>query len=78
MTFFDFLTIRILAPGIVGSIIFMILHWTVGLIANLNADENEDKLSKWKYYYMVSVWRAKDILFAWALGIIVFMLMGII
>jgi len=78
MTFFDFLMTRILAPGVVGSIIFMILHWTVGLIANLNADEDEDKLSKWKYYYMVSVWRAKDILFAWALGIIVFMLMGII
>ena len=78
MTFLDILVYRVIAPGIIGAIIFMILHWTVGLIANLNADEDEDKLIKWKYYYMVSVWRAKDILFAWALGVIVLMLMGII
>lgn len=78
MTFLDILIYRILAPGVIGFILFVILHWTVGLIANLDADEDEDKLTKWKYYYMVGIWRAKDVLFAWAIGVIVLMLVGII
>jgi hypothetical protein len=76
--FADALLYRILGPFIVGYFLFVIIHWTMGLVANVEADGDEIRLSKWKYYYLVSVYRMKDALWPWALGVIIFMLIGLI
>lgn len=78
MDIIEVLLIRILGPFVIGTALFWIIHWTTGLIANVDAVDNEIRLSTWKYNYMVGVMKMKEVLWPWALGVIVLMLVGVI
>jgi len=72
------LTYRVIFPLAFGALIFLILHWTTGLVANIIADEDLEKLEKFKFYYMIGFLYVKDALGAWALGMILLMVAGIV
>jgi len=78
MDLVEVIVIRIIAPFVIGYGLFWMIHWTMGLIANIEAVDDEIRLSKWKYYYMIGIIKSKELLWPWALGVIVFMLIGII
>jgi len=74
----DLLLYRLVGPFLLGHAFLWILHWTVGLIANVDSVDDEAKLSRWKFNYMMIVFQFKSVLWPWGAGILIFMMIGII
>lgn len=73
-----FLVTRIVGPLVVGFVLSYLIHNFIGVVANWAAKEDMEKVAKWAGMYMLIVFQLKDYLFIWALGVIVFMLIGLI
>lgn len=77
MTLGEFLFFRIFGPAIFGFVILWIVHWITGAIANIATKGDEDDLFVWKAEYLYVFFVMKDVMFAWAVGVVLFMLAGL-
>jgi hypothetical protein len=74
----EFLVFRVIGPLLTGFVLSYLLHTLAGVAANLAGRGDMDKVANWAGTYMLIVFQLKDYLFIWALGVIVFMLIGLV
>lgn len=65
-------------PIVVGWVIFWISHQLIGVIAQLVAGDDERKMEDIKMIYIFRVTVLKDYTWAWAIGMILFLIIGIV
>lgn len=73
-----FVGLRVVGPYLVGIITVLVFHYGTGAVLIFASGEDDDKLDEWKKGYLVTMFKVKDLIFVWALGIVVFMLIGLI
>lgn len=78
ITLGEFLVFRVIGPLVVGFVVSYAIHWGVGEIANATSNGDREHVANWAKVYIRVVFQLKDYLFVWALGIIVFMALGLV
>lgn len=73
-----FAGLRVVGPYVVGIVATFILHYGIGTVLVFGSRDDDDLLEEWKKGYLQSMFKLKDLIFIWALGVIVFMLIGLV
>jgi hypothetical protein len=67
-----------IGPVVVGQVLYWVVHQLIGVVAQIVAGPDDEKMEDIKMRYIFRVTVLKEYTWAWAIGMILFLIIGIV